>query len=80
MKKSANCIIVSVFNNTLHNDLPSQIIHLPTKMPHSETSYVTLKKKNLPQRYYRQVTTLQKTVTFNVRETCVLHNTKGSLS
>lgn len=45
MKKSANCIIVSVFNNTLHNDLPSQIIHLPTKMPHSETSYVTLKKK-----------------------------------
>lgn len=44
MKKSANCIIVSVFNNTLHNDLPSQIIHLPTKMPHSDTSYVTLKK------------------------------------
>lgn len=68
MKKSANCIIVSVFNNTLHNDLPSQIIHLPTKMPHSETSYVTL-KKNLPQRYYRQVTTLQQAGTFNVCKT-----------
>lgn len=79
MKKSANCIIISVFNNTLHNDLPSQIIHLPTKMPHSETSYVTL--RNLPQKkYYRQAAALQKAVTFNVHETCVLHNTKGSLS
>lgn len=44
MKKSANCIIVTVFNNTLNNDLPSQIIHLPTKMTHSETIYVTLKQ------------------------------------
>lgn len=48
-RKSANCIIFSVFNNTLQHDLPSQIIHLPTKMPHSETSYVIL--RNLPQRH-----------------------------
>lgn len=77
-KKSANCIIVGIFNTALHNDLPSQIIHLPTKTPNSGTSYITL--RDHWQRYYRQAPALQKAVTFNACETCVPHNTKGSLS
>lgn len=66
-KKSANGIIFSVFNNTLHSDLPSQIIHLPTKMPHSVSSYVIL--RNLPQRHCKQEEALRKAVPVHVHET-----------
>lgn len=65
-KKSAKCIIFSAFNNTLHSDLPSQIIHLPTRIPHSETSYVTL--RNLPQRHCKQKKAFWKSVPVNVHE------------
>lgn len=77
-KKSANCIIFSVFNNTLHSDLPSQIIHLATKMPHSESSYVIL--RSLPQRHCKQEDALQKAVPVHVHETYFLSNAKGSTS
>lgn len=69
-KNSANCIIFSVFNNTLHSDFPSQIIHLTAKMPHFETRNVTL--RNLPQRYCKQEEAFQKAVTVNVYGTYFL--------
>lgn len=73
-EKAANCTIFSVFNNTLHSDLPSQIIHLATKMPHSETSYVIL--RDLPQRHGKQEGAFQKAVPVNVHETYFLSQRK----
>lgn len=76
-EKSANCIIFSVFSNTLHSDLPSQIIHLPTKMPHSETRYVIL--RNLPQRHCKQEEAFPKTVPVTVHEVYFLSQCKRKL-
>ena len=76
-KKSANCIIFSVFNNIQQSDLPSQIIHLLTKMPHSETSCVIL--RNLPQRYCKQEEAFPKTVLVTVHEIYFLSQCKRKL-
>lgn len=76
-KKSANCIIFSVFNNILQSDLPSQIINLLTKMPHSETSCVIL--RNLPQRHCKQEVAFPKTVLVTVHEIYFLSQCKRKL-
>lgn len=73
-KKSANCIIFNIFNNILHSDFPSRIIHLPSKIPYSETSYVTL--KNIPQRQCKQEEDFQKAVPINVHEKYFLSQCK----
>lgn len=62
-RKTTNCIIFCVFNNTLHSDLFSQIINFPTKMSHSETNYVIL--RSLPQRHCKREDTFQKAVPVN---------------